>query len=150
MTEQERQREAAARLDRQKEERQRSEDSRRQEEERRRQEQRQQDERRPRERQDRETSQREEADHREQPAERSKTRAARTEQGRDQVEIDYEYSMKLLHEENERFKAAQEQDGETKQDSPAVERLKEKMEKVKEQARAQDKTKSHGMEHDRG
>lgn len=155
MTEQERQREAAARLDRQREERQRSEDSRRQEEERRRQEQRQQGERRRKESQGKEISQRQEA-----------------QRGAIQGDI-HEATARTLQDKGRR--ATEERTIETAQkrgvpialanlsmsgrsknrppqepDSAAVERLKAKMEKVKAQTKVQDKVKSQGVEHDRG
>lgn len=156
MTEQERQREA----DRQREERQRSEDSRRQEEERRRQEQRQQDERRRKESQGKEISQRQEAqlgavqeDIHEATARtlqdkgRSATeeRTIETAQKRGVPIAPANLSM------SGRSESRPPQEPEKgKPDSPAVERLKAKMEKVKEQSKAQDKIKSHGVEHDRG
>lgn len=158
MTEQERQREA----DRQREERQRNEDSRRQEEERRRQEQRQQDERRRKESQGREISQRQEAQRgavqediheatartlQDKGRKDSEKRTIETAQKRGVPIALANLSMSGRSQSESRPPQEPEKG---KPDSPAVERLKVKMEKVKEQSKAQDKIKSHGVEHDRG
>lgn len=159
MTEQKRQREAAARLDRQREERQRSEDSQRQEEERRRQEQRQQDERRRKESEGKEISQRQEAQRgqdgdmheatartlQDKGRRASEKRIIETAQKRGVPIAPANLSM------SGRSQSRPPQEPEQgKPDSPAIERLKAKMEQIKEQTKAQDKVKSQGMEHDRG
>lgn len=151
MTEQERQREA----DRQREERQRNEDSRRQE-------QRQQDERRRKESQGREISQRQEAQRgavqediheatartlQDKGRKESEKRTIETAQKRGVPIALANLSMSGRSQSESRPPQEPEKG---KPDSPAVERLKAKMEKVKEQSKAQDKIKSHGVEHDRG
>lgn len=159
MTEQERQREAAARLDRQREERQRSEDSQRQEEERRRQEQRQQDERRRKESQGKEISQRQEAQRGQDGDIHEATARTLQDKGRSASEkriIETAQkrgvpiapaNLSMSGRSQSRLPQEPEQG---KPDSPAVERLKAKMEQIKAQTKAQDKVKSQGMEHDRG
>lgn len=160
MTEQERQREAAVRLDRQREERQRSEDSRRQEEERRRQEQRQQDERRRKESQGREISQRKEAQRGavQEDIHEATARTLQDKGRRATEERTIETAQKrgvpialanLSMSGRSQSRPPQEPE-QGKPDSPAVERLKAKMEKVKAQTKAQAQDKIKGMEHNRG
>lgn len=159
MTEQERQREAAVRLDRQREERQRSEDSRRQEEERRRQEQRQQDERRRKESQGKEISQRQESQREAQGEIHEATAQTLQDKGRRAaekrtIETAQKRGVPIAPANLSMSGRSQSQPPQGpeqgKPDSPAVERLKAKMEQVKAQTKAQDKVKSQGVEHDRG
>lgn len=172
MTEQEKQREATAKLDRDREERQRSEDSRRQEEERRRQEQRRLEERRRQEQQQQEEERRrgsqgrvggqppEQGEHSPEQEPKRKRKREQEEVSQDQELRDlaatqdlFERLIKSGYYQEQRDEKEQGQEKEKIQstkDSPAVERLKAKMEATKDKARehikAQDKGKDVGRE----
>lgn len=139
--------EEAVRLDCQREERQRSEDSRRQE-------QRQQDERRRKESQGREISQREaQGEIHEATARTLQDKGRRAAEERT-VETAQERGVPIAPANlsmSGRGQSRPPQEPEQgRPDSPAVERLKAKMEKVKAETKTQAQDKIKGMEHNRG